>query len=146
MAGTDLNALTGMNRDGLATVWVELFKEPLPAAVSLPLLRLALAYRLQATSKGNDLSPTVAKRLEQCLADTKPHIGTATKTHQRYLREWNGELHVVDTTPDGYQYRDTTYRSLSEIARQITGTRWSGPLFFGLKQRTAKASSASASK
>lgn len=138
MAGTDLNALTGMNRDGLAAVWASLFKEPLPATLSLPLLRLALAYRQQATSKGADLSPAVSKRLEQCLADTTPRIGTVTKTHQRYLREWNGELHVVDTTPDGYQYRDTTYRSLSEIARQITGTRWSGPLFFGLKQRATK--------
>jgi hypothetical protein len=130
-----------MNREGLAAVWAELYRETLPATLSLPLLRLALAYRQQATTKGTDLSPAVTKRLEQCLADTAPRMNTPTKTHQRYLREWNGELHVVDTTLDGYQYRETTYRSLSEIARRITGTRWSGPLFFGLKQRAAKISS-----
>jgi hypothetical protein len=142
MAKPELNALSGMNRGGLSAAWSALYKEPLPVALSIPLLRLALAHRLQASAKRADLSPAVTKRLEQCLADTAARVATPTKTHQRYLREWKGELHVVDTTSAGYQYRETTYRSLSEIARRITGTRWSGPLFFGLKQRAAKTSGA----
>lgn len=144
MAKTGLNALSGMNREGLATVWADLHKVPPPASLSIPLLRLALAYRLQVTTKGGDLSPVVVKRLEQCLTNTTPRVATLTKTHQRYLREWKGTLHVVDTVPEGFQYQGATYRSLSEIARQITGTRWSGPLFFGLKQRRAKPASVTA--
>jgi hypothetical protein len=51
----------------------------------------------------------------------------------RLLREWNGKTHVVDVLPDGrFAWRGQTYRSLSVIARAITGTRWSGPRFFGL--------------
>ena len=50
----------------------------------------------------------------------------------RLLRDWNGHTHVVDVTADGYRYDGTTYRSLSAIARRLTGTRWSGPRFFGL--------------
>lgn len=50
----------------------------------------------------------------------------------RLLRDWNGKAHVVDVTESGYLYEGKTYRSLSAIARQITGAHWSGPRFFGL--------------
>lgn len=50
----------------------------------------------------------------------------------RLIRDWNGTTHVVDVTETGYLYGGVTYRSLSVIARTITGARWSGPRFFGL--------------
>ena len=50
----------------------------------------------------------------------------------RLLREWNGVTHVVDVTEQGYRWREQTWRSLSAIAREITGAHWSGPRFFGL--------------
>jgi len=50
----------------------------------------------------------------------------------RLLRDWNGRTHAVDVTQDGYLYDGITYRSLSAIARRITGAHWSGPRFFGL--------------
>jgi hypothetical protein len=61
------------------------------------------------------------------------------KPGTRFLREWQGETYEVIAAADGcFFYRDRTYRSLSGIARQITGTRWSGPAFFGLKQHAGK--------
>ena len=56
------------------------------------------------------------------------------KAGARIFREWKGAVHEIEVTDDGYRYRDQAYKSLSVIARQITGTRWSGPAFFGLKR------------
>jgi hypothetical protein len=56
------------------------------------------------------------------------------KAGGRILREWNGVTHVVDVLDLGFRWNGTTYRSLSAIARAITGARWSGPRFFGLKE------------
>jgi Protein of unknown function (DUF2924) len=51
----------------------------------------------------------------------------------RFIREWQNQVHLVNVEAKGYEYRGVRYRSLSEIARRITGTRWSGPLFFGVQ-------------
>jgi Protein of unknown function (DUF2924) len=51
----------------------------------------------------------------------------------RLVREWRDEVHLVNVQPNGYEYKGGRYKSLSQIARLITGTRWSGPLFFGIK-------------
>jgi hypothetical protein len=52
----------------------------------------------------------------------------------QFLRRWGGEMRMVSVTEAGFEYRNNNYRSLSEIARLITGTRWSGPAFFGLNK------------
>ena len=59
---------------------------------------------------------------------------TRLKPGTRLVREWRGEIHQVTVLDDGLEYRGSHYDSLSEIARSITGTRWSGPLFFGLRR------------
>jgi hypothetical protein len=64
----------------------------------------------------------------------RPDLATGT----RLVREWQGRTYEVIALEDGFSWRDTHYRSLSAIARKITGTPWSGPLFFGLKQNGAK--------
>ena len=53
----------------------------------------------------------------------------------KILKEWQGAVHEVEVIDSGYRYQDRTYKSLSVIAREITGTRWSGPAFFGLKRK-----------
>ena len=136
MAISDPKDLLGMNRAGLAAAWKSLYKEPMPQSVGSATLRLALAYRLQAATKGNDLSPAILKRLQQGLTSpARKGQRAQAPRYERYLREWNGQMHIVESVPTGYQYRDQVYRSLSEIARTITGTRWSGPLFFGARKR-----------
>jgi hypothetical protein len=60
------------------------------------------------------------------------------KPGTRLIREWRGDIHEVVVTDKGFAFRGKRYRSLSQIARAITGTRWSGPLFFGLKSAATK--------
>jgi Protein of unknown function (DUF2924) len=102
------------------------------------LLRRRLGYELQARTHG-DL-PTESrrrlKRLHQAFkADPAytPLPGFGLKPGTVLTRTWRGVLHHVDVLDDGFAYRGERFDSLSEIARRITGTRWSGPLFFGLK-------------
>ena len=102
-------------------------------AVSPRLMRLALAWEIQAAACGGH-SRRVQQRLEQISAgktDTQqPRSG------MRLVREWNGTLHVVTIDEQGaINWNGRQWKSLSEVARTITGTRWSGPAFFGLKQK-----------
>ena len=101
-------------------------------------------YRLQEKAYGG-LSAATRKRLRALAAEIEadpdadflevPRI----KPGARLIREWQGETHKVTVTEDGFVYAGQRYKSLSEIARLITGTRWSGPLFFGLKSGSGRA-------
>ena len=107
--------------------------------VSPRLLRLALAWELQAKAAGG-LSRETTRTLDQ-LARGLTRT-TAVQPDMRLVREWNGKAHVVtigeDTGRGGViRWNGREWRSLSEVARAITGTRWSGPAFFGLKKRVA---------
>lgn len=129
-----LAALATMSLAQLRDVWPSITDKPLPR-VSAALLRLALAWELQAAEYGG-LSRETQQKLDQ-LARGK----TTTRTIQpgmRLMREWNGTLHVVTIDEDGtICWNDQTWTSLSAVARAITGTRWSGPAFFGLKTQKA---------
>ena len=74
----------------------------------------------------------IARNLEESTASTELILRPKIKPGTHLLRQWRGETHEVVVTRSGYEYRRASYRSLSEIARQITGTHWSGPAFFGL--------------
>jgi len=131
----ELASLDELGSAELRRRWRELTGEPAPQ-VSPKLLRLALAYELQAREHGG-LSRWAQKMLDQ-VAGGK----TRTRTVQagmRLVREWQGTLYVVTIEADyTVQWNGKSWNSLSEVARAITGTRWSGPAFFGLKQtRTA---------
>ena len=99
-----------------------------------------LAYRIQEKAYGG-LKPATQRRLSQ-LAESfedgaPPKEMERVKPGTRLLREWRGQTHEVIATERGFQYRGQLHPSLSEIARHITGTRWSGPVFFGLRSRAA---------
>jgi hypothetical protein len=132
----ELAALSTMSPAQLREKWAQFTGKPLPR-VSPKLLRLALAWELQAKVHGG-LSRRTSQKLAQ-LASAK----TVTREAQpgmRLVREWNGKLHIVTIAEDGViRWNEREWKSLSEIARAITGTRWSGPAFFGLKQRKAAA-------
>jgi len=66
-------------------------------------------------------------------ASSRAVAAASPKPGTRFLRDWNGTTHVVDVTAAGYLWNGQTYRSLSAIAREITGARWSGPRFFGIE-------------
>jgi hypothetical protein len=135
-AGLDaqLAALEAMPPEQLKTEWVRVTASPLPR-ISLNLMRLALAWEIQAKALGG-LSRATQHKLDQ-IAGGKTRTASPT-AGTRLVREWGGKAHVV--TIDEHKlirWNDREWNSLSEVARAITGTRWSGPAFFGLKRKVA---------
>ena len=104
-----------------------------------------LGYRIQEEAFGS-LRPDSLKRLRQLARtfEADPKSGMAStpriKPGTRLVRQWQGQVHVVQVEEKGYEYKGARYQSLSEIARLITGTRWSGPAFFGITGRQARKS------
>jgi len=127
-----LAALATVSLAQLRVRWTEVSDGPVPR-VSAAILRLAIAYTLQEKVHGG-LSRRASQRLEQ-IAFAKTRT-TDAQPGMRLVREWQGKLHVVTIAEDGaVLWNEKHWRSLSEVAREITGTRWSGPAFFGLKQK-----------
>ncbi len=126
--------LSNFDRPALLDAWRAVFREPPPKRLSAPFLRRFITFELQARRKGG-LPKTLARHLEAA-ASPSPRQAPTLKPGGRLLREWNGITHTVDVVEDGYLWRGERYRSLSAIARAITGAHWSGPRFFGLKDRT----------
>jgi hypothetical protein len=136
-----LAALKSTPTKELKDQWRELFDSE-PPPFNRRYLESRLAYRIQELVYGG-LKPETVRRLERLgeeldggdrkksriRADFHPIAGT------RLLREWQGVEHVVTVTVDGFEWQGRPYKSLSAIARAITGTRWNGWVFFGLKSR-----------
>jgi hypothetical protein len=119
--------------------WCELFASERPPRICGDLLIKALAYRLQEKTLGG-LKPATRRLLESwgsknsAASPAAPRVRTRLKAGTVLVREWHGTAHRVTVVEDdGYRFDGRHYRSLSEIARTITGSRWSGPRFFGLK-------------
>ena len=133
-----LATLATLSRAELITHFAAEFGATPSARASEAFLRGNLAWAWQARQQGE--SPAkLRSRLEraaQKAADQVPRRGARHRGRfrpgTRLVREWQGEVHSVTIEADGYRWSDHTYKSLSEIAREITGTRWSGPRFFGL--------------
>lgn len=135
----ELARLQSLDRDKLTLEWKRFNKSPPPYRMSHALMLQALAYQLQEAVFGS-LTKSVREQLYR-IAQI-PDGGGAVPTPRitpgtRLLREWHGVTHGVRIEEDGVQYRGQRYRSLSEVASVITGTKWSGPVFFGLKKRKA---------
>lgn len=90
-----------------------------------------IAFELQSRRKGG-LPRAVAAAIEKGAGGKPRRVSPRLKPGGRLVREWNGTTHVVDVTEDGFNWNGRSYRSLSAIARAITGAHWSGPRFFGL--------------
>ncbi|MEO5376149.1 MAG: DUF2924 domain-containing protein [Alphaproteobacteria bacterium] len=131
-------ALAGMSSDELRAMWKDMLGDDPPPFNKQFLVR-RLAYRLQELAFGG-LAPATAARLDE-MAEDLARTGTvksrraaaAPVVGTRLVREWQGETHEVTVITGGYEYRGRLFKSLSAIARQITGTRWNGPAFFGLR-------------
>lgn len=132
----DLAALATMSPAQLKERWVEI-EGPASPALPVPLVRRLLAQRLQERKFGG-LSATVVRELERAgRSEIVPLQRQAIPLTPgaRLVREWNGQTIAVEVRADGFWWKDQLWRSLSEIAREVTGAHWSGPRFFGLNQR-----------
>jgi hypothetical protein len=143
----ELASLDGLDIDGLRLRWRKLFRKPAPSHLPRYLLLRIIAYRLQANVYG-DLDRETVRFLDRVAAEWKKRraygeprsLKSIPAPNRRPLkpgtllaREHGGTMHQVVVVPNGYIWNDKTYRSLSEIAGAITGTKWSGPRFFGLR-------------
>lgn len=137
-----LEQLEQLEPEELRKRWHSLFGSTPPPKIRSSLMIQAIARRMQEKVFGT-LKPSTQRMLQKIAQDTgagskvpttgkksPPRVGTIL------VREWHGTKHQVSVVEDGFLYRSKHYRSLSQIARNITGTQWSGPLFFGLKSRT----------
>ena len=121
-------ALAGLDLHGLRDAWSARLGAP-PRLRSPDLLRRRLAWRLQEEAYGG-LDEETRKRLARGAVKPK---GPVAPAGVRLVREWKGERHEVEVLEDGVLYRGERLASLSEAARTITGVRWNGPRFFGLR-------------
>jgi len=133
-----LSSLSNLNRTKLRELWRDSYGLDPPEKINDLLMRQAIAHRLQVKHFGglNFSTRRALKRVfeESGASRLKPHPASKRVTNGTVLvREWHGATHQVTATEKGVLYRGKLFCSLSEVAREITGTRWSGPLFFGLR-------------
>ena len=130
--------LRAFSRQQLLELWQKLYRRVAPQGIRRELMVPFLAYKIQENAFGGLKSSTrselrrIARDLERSPATPEVRIRPRIKIGTRIFREWRGETYEVVVTETGYEYSGARYRSLSEIARKITGARWSGPAFFRL--------------
>ena len=136
----EIDALRSETTLQLRQRWKALYGTEPPPRASRDLLTRAVAYRLQERALGGLSASTrrLLERIADAAAGRRPTRPTHRKLHPGaiLLRHWGGVQHQVTVLQSGVQFRGKQYRSLSEVARIITGSRWSGPLFFGLRTRS----------
>lgn len=131
-------SLTALDLHMLRQRWIECYGVEPGNRISRQMLIQAIACKLQADALGG-LGKTTRRRLARLATelrrDGQINAGRtqSAKAGTRLIREWKGKTHEVQVSGDFYLWQGKQYRSLSQIAREITGTRWSGPRFFGLE-------------
>ena len=141
MVLAQLAALKATSTADLKTQWRKLNgSEPPP--YNRRFLESRLAYRIQELAYGG-LKPATVKKLEALgeqidgrrSGKRKPRMDAKPIAGTRLVREWQGTVQTVTVTTDGFEWQGRPYQSLSAVARAITGTRWNGWIFFGLKNQ-----------
>ena len=128
----EITGLADLDRATLASRWKGLYGRPPPYKLSRQLMEKALAYEIQSKALGG-MKASTRRALRSVLTGDKvpaPYRSVAPGT--RLIREWNGRTYEIEVIEGGFVWQSQTWRSLSRIAREITGSNWSGPRFFGL--------------
>jgi len=137
---SELAALPTLSAQELRAKWRGLVCGEATAAASRDLMIREIAYKMQERAHGG-LAPAVKRQLRALAAEFEVNganaLGSAPlmKPGTRLMREWGGKTHTVIVLEDGFEYEGKRHQSLTQIARFITGARWSGPRFFGLRAR-----------
>jgi hypothetical protein len=138
-----ISGLDKLSRQELLDLWQSAYQKAAPSGIRREVMIPFLAYRIQENAFGG-LKPSVRAELQRITRSLEGTDGrtqrprrTRFKAGTRLVRRWRGEIHEVAVTEEGYAYRGAPYQSLSAVARLVTGTRWSGPAFFGLNKRSS---------
>ena len=141
--------LRGLDLSGLRARWQSVFQRPAPAHLTRHLLIAVIAYRLQVDSFG-DLDYATKQVLDRAIATKEPGPGLSARLASldqkrtgltpgtMLVREWDRQSQRVMVMADGFAWNGQTYDSLSKVAFAITGTRWNGPRFFGLRDKKGR--------
>lgn len=138
MTGVAVAKLKTMSRAQLRAAWREQYRTPAPD-IGPDLLRRGVAHRMQERQFGK-LASTTKREIDKILTTLEQDGAVDTtgpaklKPGTRLIRSWHGTVHQVLVLADGFEHEGRSYRSLSQIARAITGAHWSGPRFFGLRK------------
>jgi hypothetical protein len=137
--------LRGLDLKGLRSRWQSVFRRPAPAHLTRHLLFGVIAYRLQADRFG-DLEHATLQVLDRTVAkEERPAMSARLASFDQkrteltpgtvLIREWDRQSQRVTVMADGFAWNGQTYDSLSKVAFAITGTKWNGPRFFGLREK-----------
>jgi Protein of unknown function (DUF2924) len=141
----EIATLQELSRTALRTLWKEVLGKGPPLCIGRDVLALGIAHAVQERRYGG-LTKAVAKDLDRILAQALNDGGTPNaspaptplpRTGTVLVREWRGTTHHVTIVDDGFLWNGQTHRSLSAIAEAITGAKWNGPRFFGMRQDSA---------
>ncbi len=136
---SDIAALPTLSAQELRVKWRNLRSGDPTAASSRDLMLREIAYKMQERAHGG-LAPAIKRRLRALAAEIETNgvcvlaSAPVLKPGTRLLREWGGKTHTVIVLDDGFEYEGERHQSLTQIARRITGTHWSGPRFLGLRR------------
>jgi hypothetical protein len=140
-AGDHLAGLDAMSLVDLRAAWTERLGGELPKLRTRELMALALAHRLQIRAHG-DLPGSSKRRMAELARRFRedrgymPTPGPNLRPGTTLMKEWRGVRHEVWVLEEGFSYLGQRFGSLSEVAQHITGTKWNGRVFFGLKERS----------
>ena len=148
MAKSSIDIAESLARLSAATIfelrgeWRRLHRAPPPMRLSRDLLMRGIIYKLQERPLGG-LSKSIMRKLERLNLDSeadaqKPAPPISLKAGTRLVREWRGVAYTVLVHADGFEWNGRRYRSLTIVAREITGAHWSDPRFFGLRKRAGR--------
>ena len=142
---TEIARLRGLELKGLRARWQSVAGREAPPHLPRHLLFAVVAYRIQAEALGDLDADTVRLLRNVGAARSEPEVGPLTDAFDRrrrkllpgtvLTREWNGHNHRVMVVAEGFAWEGRTYDSLSRIAYAITGTKWNGPRFFGMRDK-----------
>jgi hypothetical protein len=134
---TRLAALEQMELESLRAEWLRLYRTASPPRLSRDLMARGIATKLQEAVHGG-LHPAARRKLASLMAQrptpSEAHVAptASLRPGAMLVRTWRGQTHTVQVLPDGFEHQGQRYRTLSQIAKTITGAHWSGPRFFGL--------------
>lgn len=131
MKGVQVSDLDAMPRPALVDLWLRINASPPPRKLSRQLMARMIAYDIQV-ARDRALTRKARLTLEAVSNGKRTSSRKPFEPGTRFIREWNGVTYVVEATDKGYHYAGKSWRSLSAVARAITGAHWSGPRFFGL--------------
>jgi Protein of unknown function (DUF2924) len=140
----EIARLESLTIDALRNEWRRLYRTSPPRRLSRDILLRGITYGLQELAHGGLSNGTLRKlqsSTSEGLLGRRRRRLVSFKAGTRLIREWHGQTHIVIILDDGVEWRGQRYASLSVVAREITGARWSGPRFFGLKTGAGAGSS-----